>query len=212
MRPLQELLSPFVSRPLDAEKLNQLQLYLDLLLKWNARVNLTAVRDAEEIVQRHFGESLFAGEQLELNDASTLIDFGSGAGFPGLPIKIIAPHLHVTLVESQQKKATFMREVIRTLRLENATVHAGRAEESSLKSQIVTVRAVEKFESALPVAASLVEPAGRLALLIGAAQSQIAKDELPTFQWRSAIPIPGSRERVVLAGKARARNSIPFKS
>jgi 16S rRNA (guanine527-N7)-methyltransferase len=201
MRPLQELLSPFVSRPLDAEKLNQLQLYLNLLLKWNARINLTAVRDAEQIAQRHFGESLFAGEQLELNNVSNLIDFGSGAGFPGLPIKIMAPHLHVTLVESQQKKATFLREAIRTLRLENVTVHAGRAEKSSLKSQIVTVRAVEKFESALPVAASLVEPGGQLALLIGAAQSQIARDALPTFQWRSAIPIPGSRERIVLAGK-----------
>ena len=200
MRPLQELLSPFVSRPLDAEKLEQLQLYLDLLLKWNARINLTAVRDAEEIVQRHFGESLFAGEQLELDDASTLIDFGSGAGFPGLPIKILAPHLHVTLVESQQKKATFLREVIRTLRLENTTVHAWRAEESSLKSQVVTMRAVEKFESALPVAASLVESGGRLALLIGAAQSQIAKDALPHFEWRKPIPIPESRERIVLVG------------
>jgi 16S rRNA (guanine527-N7)-methyltransferase len=200
VRPLQELLSTFVSRPLDTEKLNQLQLYLDLLLKWNARINLTAVRDAEEIVQRHFGESLFAGEQLELDAASTLIDFGSGAGFPGLPIKILAPHLHVTLVESQQKKATFLREVIRTLKLENATVHAGRAEESSLKSHIVTLRAVEKFESALPVAASLVEPGGRLALLIGAAQSQIARDALPQFEWRKPIPIPESRERIVLVG------------
>jgi 16S rRNA (guanine527-N7)-methyltransferase len=143
---------------------------------------------------------LFAGEQLELNDASTLIDFGSGAGFPGLPIKIIAPHLHVTLVESQQKKATFLREVIRTLKLENATVHAGRAEESSLKSHIVTVRAVERFESALPVAASLLELGGRLALLIGAAQSQIAKDALPQFEWRKPIPIPESRERIALVG------------
>ena len=200
MRPMQELLSPFVSRSLDAEKLEQLQLYLDLLRKWNIRINLTAVRDAEEIVQRHFGESLFAGERLELDAASTLIDFGSGAGFPGLPIKIFSPDLHVTLVESQQKKATFLREVIRALRLENTTVHAGRAEEASLKSQIVTLRAVEKFESALPVAASLVEPGGRLALLIGTAQSQIAKDALPQFAWRKPIPIPESRERIVLAG------------
>ena len=193
---------PFVSHPLDAGKLSQFQLYLDLLLKWNAKINLTAVRDAEQIVQRHFGESLFAAEQLELDRASTLIDFGSGAGFPGLPIKIFAPHLHVTLIESQQKKATFLREAIRALQLEDVTVHVGRAEESSLKSQIVTMRAVEKFEAALPVAASRVQPDGRLALLIGAGQKQTAERALPQFAWQSPIPIPGSRERAVLIGKS----------
>jgi 16S rRNA (guanine527-N7)-methyltransferase len=201
VRPLESLLSPFVAHPLGAEKLAQFQLYLDLLLKWNARINLTAVRDAEEIVQRHFGESIFAGEQLDLEAASTLIDLGSGAGFPGLPLAIIAPHLRVTLIESQQKKVAFLREVIRTLRLENATVHAGRAEESSLKSQIVTMRAVEKFESALSVAASLMEAGGCLALLIGVAQAQIAYTALPQFEWRKPNKIPDSRERVVMIGK-----------
>ena len=201
MLSLRELLSPFVAHPLAAEKLEQFHLYLDLLLKWNARINLTAVRDAEEIVQRHFGESIFAGEQLELEAASTLIDFGSGAGFPGLPIAIIAPHLRVTLIESQQKKVAFLREVIRSLRLENATVHAGRAEETALKSQIVTMRAVEKFESALPVAAALVEAAGCLALLIGLAQAQFSCTALPQFEWQKPIRIPDSRERVVMIGK-----------
>ena len=200
MRPLNELLSPFMSRPLDAAALAKFQLYLNLLLKWNARINLTAVRDSEEIVQRHFGESLFAAEQLELATASTLIDLGSGAGFPGLPIKIVAPHLHVTLIESQQKKATFLREVIRTLPLDNVAVYAGRAEESSLKSQIVTMRAVEKFETALPVAASLLDAGGKLALLIGAAQSRSACDVLPQFDWHKPIPIPGSRTRVISMG------------
>jgi len=202
VRSLDELLSPFISRPLDAETLHQFKAYLDLLLKWNAKINLTAVRNAEEIVQRHFGESLFAAGQLQLDAVSTLIDFGSGAGFPGLPIKIVAPHLQVTLIESQQKKATFLREVIRNLHLDNVAVYAGRAEESSLKSQIVTIRAVEKFEAALPIAASMVDAGGKLTLLIGSTQSQIASNALPQFAWSNPVSIPRSRERVVLIGSS----------
>src|ERR1700722_18189177 len=93
----------------------QLSAYLDLLLKWNSRTNLTAIRTPEEIVQRHFGESIFAGRHL--GPYSTLLDFGSGAGFPGLPIALLRPDFKVTLAESQNKKAAFHREVVRSLRL-----------------------------------------------------------------------------------------------
>lgn len=194
------LLAPFVTRPLSPAQLDQIQRYLNLLLKWNLKISLTSLRDAEEIVRRHFGESLFAGEHLGLEAASTLIDVGSGAGFPGLPIKIFAPHLSVTLIESQQKKVSFLREGIRALGLTNAGVYAGRAEASQLKAKIVTLRAVEKFESALPVAASLLEPGGRLALLIGASQADAARRLLPTLAWRQPVPIPESRERILLIG------------
>src|SRR4051794_3534988 len=116
-----ELLRPFVG-PNDVrpELLDRLKLYLDLLLKWNARVNLTAIRDAEEIVTRHFGESLFAARTLFAgnNEANTLADVGSGAGFPGIPIKLWATQVHLTLIESQNKKATFLREAIRTVQLD----------------------------------------------------------------------------------------------
>src|SRR5215468_9629830 len=103
----------------------QLQTYLDLLLRWNARVNLTAIRDPEQIVTRHFGESLFAARVLRdagafdrATEASpTLSDIGSGAGFPGIPIKLVEPQIPLTLIESQNKKATFLREVIRALEL-----------------------------------------------------------------------------------------------
>jgi 16S rRNA (guanine527-N7)-methyltransferase len=200
MLPIAQLLQPFVSRELLPEQLQQIQLYLDLLLKWNAKISLTAVRNPEEIVRRHFGESLFAGEHLKLESASSLADLGSGAGFPGLPIKILAPQLHVTLIESQQKKATFLREVIRTLEMKNAFAHAGRGEDLELRAQIVTMRAVERFEAALPTAASLVEPAGKLALLIGAAQSSAARNALPNFDWQNPIAIPESRERILLIG------------
>src|ERR1700733_10166220 len=105
------LLAPYLPDP-PATLLSKLSLYLDLLLKWNARTNLTAVRDPEEIVTRHFGASLFAARVLSphLLIGSTLLDFGSGAGFPGLPIQLFRPDFHVTLAESQNKKASFLRE------------------------------------------------------------------------------------------------------
>lgn len=166
-------------------------------------MNLTAVRDPEEIVRRHFGESLFAAERLSLADARTLIDLGSGAGFPGLPIKLLAPDLEVTLIESQQKKVAFLREVIRALDLQKTIVFPGRAEESNLKAQIVTMRAVEKFESALRVAADLVESGGQLLLLIGAAQADLVRQQLREFTWRDPVMIPESRMRIMLIGEQR---------
>lgn len=201
MHKFESLLAPYLEHTLSQEHVNQLEVYLDLLLKWNAKINLTAIRDPQEIVRRHFGESLFAGERLGLESASTLIDLGSGAGFPGLPIKILAPQVEVTLIEAQQKKVAFLREVIRALALTSVNVYARRAEEFATKSQIVTMRAVGKFESVLPTAISLLEPQGCLALLIGAAQAEVARWRLGQIRWEEPIAIPESRERILLVGK-----------
>ena len=118
------LLAPYLGGcSLSDAQLAQLATYLDLLLRWNARINLTAVRDPEQIVTRHFGESLFAARRLypagrKLEPGTwKLFDLGSGAGFPGLPIKIWAPALQATLLESNQRKATFLRELVRALQL-----------------------------------------------------------------------------------------------
>src|ERR1700679_2778684 len=120
------LLAPYLAAP-PPSLLAQLSLYLDLLLKWNARTNLTAIRDPEEIVRRHFGESLFAARHIPA-EAKTLLDFGSGAGFPGLPIALLHPNLEVTLAESQNKKSTFLREAVRILTLPNVQVWPNRVE------------------------------------------------------------------------------------
>jgi len=127
---LAELLRPFtVGMKLSEHLLDQLQVYLDLLLRWNARVNLTAVRDPEQIVTRHFGESLFAAGVIRARHRADerLADVGSGAGFPGIPIKLAIPDIALTLIESQSKKATFLREVVRALNLQGANVFCGRA-------------------------------------------------------------------------------------
>jgi 16S rRNA (guanine527-N7)-methyltransferase len=178
------LLKPYLgSAPMPAALYPQLSEYLDLLLKWNARTNLTAIREPEEIVRRHFGESLFAGLHLgaRLPAEATLLDFGSGAGFPGLPIQLLHPGLHIILAESQGKKASFLREAVRTLHLPTE-VWAGRVEaiESGRQFDAVTLRAVDNMQQALADARLRVAPGGWLATL----STEEALDA-------ECIPLPG---------------------
>jgi 16S rRNA (guanine527-N7)-methyltransferase len=226
-------LAPFLPAPLSAAQLAQLATYLELLLRWNRRFNLTAVREAENIVTRHFGESLFAAAHLfpppEASDERAgdgpslsecgaapaaggegkycdLVDVGSGAGFPGMVVKIWRPSLRVVLIEAQQKKASFLREVIRQLGFGEAEVMAARAETAAVRARVVTLRAVEQYARVLPVAASLLHSpvagavSARLALLIGQDQVNQATRLLPTFSWQPALPIPESVARVLLVG------------
>ncbi len=203
------LLQPFLP-DVSPELVSQMQTYLDLLLRWNARINLTAVRDPEQIVTRHFGESFFAARVLRDAGAfaanTTLADIGSGAGFPGIPIKLFAPALRLTLIESQNKKATFLREAVRALGLSHTVVHPGRAENWGAQAEVVTLRAVEKFAAALPVAAGLVAAGGKLCLLLGRSQVPAAGSALGSG-WRMAdpVPIPLSNGRVVIVVR---RNEI----
>ena len=200
-----ELLAP-LQLSLSHSCLDHISIYIDMLLRWNSRINLTAIRDPEEIVTRHFGESLFAAGRLLAASNSTLVDVGSGAGFPGLPIKIWKADLKMTLIESNHKKATFLREVIRALTLTDIDVYSGRAETYPPSSaNTVTLRAVERFSAVLPVAARLVSFQGSLALLIGTSQVEQTRRLLPDFVWNPAISIPSSQSRVLLLG---ARGSL----
>ncbi|WP_213805193.1 16S rRNA (guanine(527)-N(7))-methyltransferase RsmG [Granulicella sp. dw_53] len=159
-----DLLAPYLGDAGTPLLYAQLSGYLDLLLKWNARTNLTAIRDPEEIVQRHFGESLFAGRHL--GSCATLLDFGSGAGFPGLPIQLLRPEIVVTLAESQNKKVSFLREMVRTLALKTE-VWGDRVESmpSERRFDVVCLRAVDNMEVALPAATARVAAGGERALL-----------------------------------------------
>lgn len=183
------LLAPYLGdAPTPATLLPQLSIYLDLLLRWNARTNLTAIRDPERIVERHFGESLFCALQLTSRLSNPyppipnprLLDFGSGAGFPGLPIQLLLPDLHVTLAESQGKKASFLREAIRTLNLPHTSVWASRVEDmpASQTFSAVTLRAVDNMQLALAAARPRVTPNGWLVTL-AETTSPIATHNIP---------------------------------
>lgn len=196
-----ELLTPFTSSGMPESQAAAFSAYLDLLTRWNERVNLTAVRSPEEIVRRHFGESIFAAERLLVaGESPEVCDLGSGAGFPGLPLKIVRPSAHITLVEAHGKKSIFLKEVIRALHLTGIEVLPARAETLRRDFDIVTLRAVERFSEIVGTAGKLTRQSGRLALLIGSSQIDEAERLLPNFVWQPAIPIPQSEMRVLLEG------------
>ena len=196
---------------LSAAQLEHISIYIDILVRWNSRINLTAIRTPEEIVTRHFGESLFAASRLfpysvtsvspvvnDFDPPCSVADVGTGAGFPGLPLKIWNPALSLTLIESNHKKATFLREITRALTLTDVNIQITRAESIQTKFDVVTLRAVEHFEKILPIAAALVSPTGRLALLIATPQVDIAHSLLPDFTWSTPSRVPHATSRVLL--------------
>src|ERR1700722_18294039 len=190
---IEDLLQPYLTPP--SSLLPQLSAYLDLLLKWNARTNLTAIRDPEEIVRRHFGESLFAAQHLGPPEQlpNTLLDLGSGAGFPGLPIALLHPEIHVTLAESQNKKSTFLREAVRTLGLQNVEIWPARAESMPPTRQFhtVTMRAVDNMAAARAAA----PPRAPHHLLLLTSPPPPLPPELPP---KPPIPIPNSQSPILL--------------
>ena len=204
-----QLLKPFLGEyALSTDQLESISTYIDILQHWNARINLTAIRDPDEIVTRHFGESFFAARHLFPNcsapsalKAFDVADVGSGAGFPGIPIKLWVPGISLTLIESNHKKATFLREVTRALTLTDIDIRNTRAESLTGKSfDVVTLRAVERFESTLPIAANLLKPTGQLALLIGSSQTSTTQAILPSWTWHEPVSVPASNSRIVLVG------------
>jgi 16S rRNA (guanine527-N7)-methyltransferase len=193
------LLQPFIE--LDETRLRAISIYIDLLLKWNARINLTAIREPNEIMQRHFGESLFAAKNLlDQERPQTAIDLGSGAGFPGVPFAMLAPQVQMTLIESHLKKATFLKELVYALGLKSVKVFSDRAESYPGTADLTMLRAVEKFEQALPMAIQLTKAGGRIALMIGSGQVESARRVGTEVRWSDAIPVPRSNSRELLVG------------
>ena len=179
----------------------QIQQYISILLAWNEKINLTAIRDPLEILNRHFCECMYAASAVPL-EVGRLADVGSGGGFPGLPLKIIRPELQVVLIESNIKKATFLAEVIRGLGLADARVIVSRYEELGEEIaplDIVCSRALGDFAPFLEWAHSEEVAARQVVLWIGARDlPEIQK--VRTWEWREPIPVPHSLRRILLVG------------
>jgi 16S rRNA (guanine527-N7)-methyltransferase len=191
--------------PLEAGQCVRFEEYLSLILRWNARVNLTAIRDEEGILSRHFVESITCARCLP-SGIATLLDFGSGAGFPGIPIALCRPEIAVTLAESQGKKAAFLQEAIRLLGIAS-TVYSGRAETLKRQFDCVTLRAVDRMQEATKGASRLVRPGGWLVPMTTradlAALEAAAGSE---YFWELILPLAGGEDRVAAIGK---RISLP---
>jgi 16S rRNA (guanine527-N7)-methyltransferase len=184
---------------LDAKAVEQFEMYLALLLKWNARMNLTGVRKPKEILRRHFAESIFAAAQIP-KPVKALLDFGSGAGFPGIPIAICRPKIGVTLAESQGKKAAFLQEAVRTLGLK-AEVWRGRVEamERGRVFDAVTLRAVDKMADACRAAVERLAVGGWL-VVFATRKTEAALEKVQGVRWEMGIEIPGSEQEVLKTG------------
>ena len=201
---LNQLLAQAGLHPIQIQENKQLNEYLALLLRWNQRTNLTSVRDPEKTLQLHFLESIACAQALP-SGVKTLLDYGSGAGFPGLPIAICRTEISVTLAESQNKKAAFLREAIRVTGIE-ARVHSSRAETLNETFDCVTLRAVDQMEAAVQSASRLVAANGWLAPLTTRAElPKIQAAAGAQFSWSEPVALPGSEQRIL----ALARNVAP---
>jgi 16S rRNA (guanine527-N7)-methyltransferase len=198
---LNQLLAGADLPPLDTTIGAKFNEYLALILRWNSHMNLTAIRTPEEIQSRHFIESIACARLLPQN-ISSLLDFGSGAGLPGIPIALCRPEIAVTLAESQSKKAAFLHEAVRVLGI-NAGVFAKRAEQLDQQFDCVTLRAVDRMGDAVAATLRLVRIGGWLAVLTTRAHlSSVQESAGPAFRWLEPLPLPESEQRILaLASK-----------
>ena len=189
----------FADFPLSAEQEGALEAHLEMLLRWNQKLNLTSIRDREEAIQRHYCESLFLGMHLPPG-AWTIADVGSGGGFPGFPVAVLRPDCQVTLIESHQRKAVFLRESSR--KQPNIRILAKRAEEVTQRFDRVISRAVSYGD----LASFLQDLAPAADLLTGgeAPPSGIG------FVWQPAIPLPWSKQRFLRTGIAVSRETAEW--
>jgi 16S rRNA (guanine527-N7)-methyltransferase len=189
----------------------QIQQYTDILRTWNEKINLTSIRDPLEILNRHFCECMYAASTVPV-EHGRLADVGSGAGFPGLALKIIRPELQVFLIESNVKKATFLAEVIRDLGLAGARVLVSRYEELAEEVaplDFVCSRALGEFAPFLEWAHSEKVAAKQVILWIGARDlPEIQK--IQTWEWHKHIPVPHSLRRLLLVGTRKIQPAYPL--
>jgi len=146
---------------------SQLASYLDLLVKWNGKINLTSEKTPSEILHRHIFDSLQYARVISPKD--NIMDIGSGAGFPGVPLKIVYPSLALTLVESQRKRCSFLEAVVFNLALQNSRVVNERAEKISPKPRVgvVILRAVSDIKTCLDLAVPFLVKGGKVVLKKG---------------------------------------------
>ena len=197
---LNALLATAGQTPLDDETASRFESYLSLFFRWRGRLNLSGVRDKEVILSRHLVESIAVARELP-QGITTLLDFGSGAGLPGIPIALCRPEMTVTLAESQGKKAAFLQEAVRVLGLK-AVVYAQRAETLEKTFDCVILRAVDKMPKAVAQATRLVAPGGWLALMTTNADIASLRAAAGTqISWVEPVKLPAGNHRILALGR-----------
>jgi len=197
---VRSVLGPFDFQP-SAAMAEAIRRYVELLQRWNKRISLTSLEDTSEILERHFGESLFAVHAVPIS-LGRLADVGSGGGFPGIPIKMAVPGVDLVLIESNARKAAFLSEVTRILGLASVSIINKRVEEidSAGSLDFVVARALGSIPTLLNWAHSSLGANGKVVLWLGTNDSKEVSSS-PGWKWRLPILVPRSENRVILVGQ-----------
>jgi 16S rRNA (guanine527-N7)-methyltransferase len=184
------------------DQLARIREYMSLLVRWNESISLTSLTEPIEIVSRHFGESIYASKLLPVENCR-LADVGTGAGFPGLALKIASPSLRLMLIESNRKKCAFLSEVVRTLEFSDVDVRCERFEEirpESISADIIAARAMGDFKRLLDWSQRALARRGHLVLWVGG-EDEARISRLTGWIWQPAFHIPDSKRRYILIGR-----------
>ena len=162
---------------LSDEQINLLDKFYDLLIEWNEKINLTTITDYEEVYLKHFYDSLTIHKEIDLNQDLFLCDVGTGAGFPGIVLKICFPNLKIVLIDSLQKRVNYLNEIIKELKLENIeAIHTRMEDYSRLneeKFDVITARAVANTSVLLEICVRAVKVNGCLIFMIANCEEEI---------------------------------------
>jgi 16S rRNA (guanine527-N7)-methyltransferase len=188
----------------------QIRSYISLLLLWNRRISLTSITSPEEIVKTHFAESLLATNAAP-EIVGRLADVGTGAGFPGIPLKMYIPELHLTLIEPNAKKCAFLAEVIRSLELQDIEIIQKRYEDVRRPDSpfdVVTARALGQFLEFAEWAESVLAPSGRVMVWTGP-DGRLELEHRKSLKWQAPYVIPRTKHRLIVSGSISLQENVP---
>ena len=206
---VRELLEPF-GLTLNTQQTGQVLAYLELLLRWNEKINLTSIRDPADCVRRLFGESLYLGRCVELS--GRLLDIGSGAGFPGLCLKILFRELAVTLLEPVAKKRGFLKEAARVCGMSGVEVRRERLEEFAESAgaaqayDSATARAVGTLREVILLVSRCLKPGGRLFLWLSHRQAREIGYSFSEMKRVKGLGVPGGAQGEIWWGEKGLAN------
>ena len=161
---------------LTEEQIEKLDKFYKLLIEWNKKINLTRIEDEKEVYLKHFYDSLTIVKVVDLNKINTVCDVGTGAGFPGIVLKIVFPNLKITLIDSLQKRVNYLNTIIKELNLNNIEAVHARGEEYKGKFDLVTSRAVANIEKLVKYTMHLVSPSGIFVAMKGDIDNELTED------------------------------------
>ena len=192
------------------EQLSQLDKFYHLMLEWNEKINLTRITAEKEVYLKHFYDSLTLNKVIDLKNVNTLCDVGTGAGFPGVVLKIVFPNLRITLIDSLLKRANYLNEIIKELKLQDIEAIHSRGEDYKGEFDVVTSRAVANIEKLVDYTMHLVSKNGVFVAMKGNIDKELTESVAKKLNKKYRIikiekftlPIENSERSLVVIKKA----------